>query len=175
MTASKKTTAAEKTISELLARLAKARTALDDAFERDEDGERIPTLAATVSVIERRLVAAEKARHDCQVADAVAEIERLTTEHATVLKTYHDKKAKYEADTIAMYEKESIGRKIAKDRKYAPAWLTKLRRERHDAFARLMEAFNALHQIEPGEAKRRGFQRIDDCPLPTAPARVIEY
>jgi lipase chaperone LimK len=166
---SKKTMTAEKDLAELRAKLAKARAALDDAFENDDTGDRIPALTATVGMIERRIERAEGLLQKSRVLDAVAEIDRLKAAHAESLKKYHAAKVKYEADTIKLYEKPSIGKKIARDRKLAPAFLVELRRERHDALSRLLAGYEALRDLDPAEAAKLGYQKITDYTPPARP------
>ncbi len=171
ITKSKNTLAAEKELAALNARLTKAKIDLDKEFETALAGDRLPGMTATVSLIERRITTAEKALHDCRVADAVAEVDRLTTEHAAILKTYHQKRAKFEDETIAQFEKASIGKKIARDRKLAPAWLVQLRRDRHDAHSRLLAGYAALRTLDPKAADARAGSILIDFVAPP-PAKI---
>lgn len=172
-TKSKKTVTAEKDLADVQARLAKAQAALDDAFEHDDDGARIPALTATVSLTERRLTTAGKALHAARVADAVAEIADATKAYADARGKCHEGKARHLAETLKLYErKPSIAKRIAGDRKLAPDWLKALRDARHVAHTRMLDAFEALRALDVAEARKRGINRIDDYVPPALPGPV---
>lgn len=174
MTTSKKTMTADKALAELKGRLAKAKAALDDAFEHDDNGDRIPGLTATVSLIERRIVAAEKELHACRVADALDAITQAMKNHNVAVAKCAEGKARHLADCIAAHPKKpSVGRKLGKDRDLAPEWLRELRQKRHDTHAGIMAAVLDLRNLDPEQATRLGMTPIDAW-IPPKPLGPVE-
>jgi hypothetical protein len=170
---SKKTIAAEKELKDLQGRLEKARADLDKEFETALTGDRIPAMSATVTLLERRAVTLSTGLHGLQVVDAVEAIARATAAHEVATKKCAEGKAKHLADCIAAHPKKpAIGRKLGKDREFAPEWLRDLRQKRHDTHQGIMEAYRDLRDLDPNEARKRGINHVEDYVVSALPGPV---